>query len=278
MKRPLTILALFIFIGSITVGGTGAFFSDEEISTNNTLTAGALDLQVDNTSYYNGSYSTSTSWQLADLNDGQGPSTEDGKYLFFNFTDLKPGDWGEDTISLHVHDNPSYACMQINVTATNDNGLTEPESLLDATDGPGQGELQEEINFAWWVDDGDNVLENDEDVRFGETTLAALDGVSVPISDVSPDSLLDVPLNSGGVETYYLGKAWCFGDFTLSPVAQDGQGFTQAEGGNGPDVRHSGISCSGAGATNRTQTDSVELNVSFIAVQARHNDTFVCTP
>ena len=45
--------------------------------------------------------STSTSWALSNLA---------GK-LFFNFTDVKPGDIGEDTISLHVNTNNAYACM-----------------------------------------------------------------------------------------------------------------------------------------------------------------------
>jgi len=266
---------MLIFAGSAVAGGTGAFFSDTETSTDNSFTAGALDLTVDNTSYYNGSYSAETSWELANLDDGNGPA--DGSYLFFNFNDLKPGDWGEDTISLHVHDNPSWACMNLALTATDDNGLTEPEAELDSTEGPGEGELQDELHFAWWLDDGDNVYEDDETLRY-ESTLASLDGASIPIADSSEDSLLAAPLNSEGLETYYLAKAWCYGDLAFEPVEQDDEGLTQAEDGNGPDVRNSGITCEGAGVTNLTQTDSVELDVLFYAVQARHNEDFVCEP
>ena len=41
-------------VAIIAVGATGAFFSDTETSTGNTFAAGAIDLGVDNTSYYNG--------------------------------------------------------------------------------------------------------------------------------------------------------------------------------------------------------------------------------
>ena len=68
---------------AIIAGSSTAFFSDTETSTDNIFQAGAIDLKIDNESYYNGEPSASTSWDLKDLEEGD---------LFFNFTDLKPGD------------------------------------------------------------------------------------------------------------------------------------------------------------------------------------------
>ena len=85
MKKILLSLAMVLFAGSaMYFGGTGAFFSDTETSTGNTFSAGAIDLKIDNSSYYNGVVSEETSWTLTDLTVEK----------FFNFLDLKPGDYG----------------------------------------------------------------------------------------------------------------------------------------------------------------------------------------
>jgi hypothetical protein len=59
----------------------------------------------------------------------------------------------------------------------------------------------------------------------------------------------------------------------LTPVPQDGYGYDQ---GNGPDVRSFGISCDGSSTNNLTQSDSVQVALSFRAIQSRNNDDFVC--
>ena len=192
--------------------------------------------------------------------------------LFFNFGDLKPTDWGEDTISLHVNGNDSWACMDFYLYNADDNGLTEPEAEVDTTDGAGRGELQNQINFVWWKDDGDNVLEEGENVFQQTISLAELNTFSVPLADSSENGVLSsTPLV--GETNYYIGKAWCFGSFVLTPVTQDGLGYGQ---GNGPDVRGSGINCDGNSTNNLTQSDSVQVALSFRAVQSRNNDDFVC--
>ncbi len=271
MARTILSLMSIVAVASTVVMGTNAFFSDTELATGNTFAAGEIDLKIDNESYYNGAVSDGTSWELADLNDGQGPGP-DGQYFFFNFLDLKPGDEGEDTISLHVDTNPAWACMEVSVRDFDDNDCNEPESVDgDLTCGDGEGELQEEVNFVWWADDGDNVLEVGENVFYGPQTLAGLD-LSVPLSDSSGDGLLsDEPLSPD--ETYYIGKAWCFGDLGLAAVAQDNLGNT---GGNGPLVRGSGITCDGSALDNTTQTDSVVGDIKFTALQARNTGDFMC--
>ncbi|OGZ33009.1 MAG: hypothetical protein A2174_03420 [Candidatus Portnoybacteria bacterium RBG_13_41_18] len=272
MKKILiSLMTIGVVAGMVVIGGTTAFFSDTETSTGNTFTAGALDLSIDNSSYLNGVFNAATSWLLA--NDLTGK-------LFFDFHDLKPGDWGEDTISLHT-ENDAWACMEIDITGNDDNGINEPEADDgDVTNGAGNGELQNFVSFVWWADDGDNVLEEDENdnVFFTENLISALDGLKVTLAD-SQGGIFG-PGSLDGDLTYYIGKAWCFGDFTLSPVTQDGpvqiglNGFPL----NGPDVRNSGIVCDGSQLDNITQTDSVMANISFSAVQSRNNPNFLCAP
>ena len=264
-------LMSIVAVASTVAMGTNAFFSDEELATGNTFAAGAIDLRIDNESYYNGAFNDGTSWSLGNLNDGQGPGPN-GAYFFFNFLDLKPDDEGEDTISLHIDTNPAWACMEIAVRDFDDNGCNEPESTDgDTTCGDDEGELQEHINFVWWADDGDNVLETDENVFYGPQTLAGLN-LTIPLADSTGEGLFgEGPLSPD--QTYYIGKAWCFGDVELDPVTQDGLGN---EGNNGPLDRGTGINCDGSGLDNYTQTDSVVGDITFTAYQSRHMTDFTC--
>ncbi|MBN1168402.1 hypothetical protein JXA63_00775, partial [Candidatus Woesebacteria bacterium] len=111
------ILFSFITISLISVFAvklTNSFFSDKETSKENTFNAGKVDLKIDNESYYNGDFNGETSWDSDDLTD----------HKFFDFTDLKPGDWGEDTISITVEDNDAWLCADIDVTRDDDNTCT----------------------------------------------------------------------------------------------------------------------------------------------------------
>ncbi len=247
-------------------GGTGAFFTDREVARGNILTAGAIDLQIDNTSYYNGVANPGSTWQMSNLTD----------QLFFNFNDLKPDDEGEDTISLHVGTNDAWACMNISLTKNDDMDCTEPEGDAGAdptciandtnTD---DGELAGLLEFLFWNDDGDNVFEDNETVFKRGTADSLFDGARWTLADAasSIDTVNGGPLD--GNETYYLGKAWCFGDLTPAPLA--------AGTGIDPTVA-SGVTCEGTGIGNAAQTDQVMVDVMFEAVQARHNPGFLCIP
>src|SRR3989338_9264421 len=98
--RILLSFATLLTAAAVVIGATFAFFSDTETSAGNTLEAGEIDLRIDNTSYLNHATSSATTWQLNDLTD----------QLFFNFLDIKPGDEGEDTISIHINGNDAWAC------------------------------------------------------------------------------------------------------------------------------------------------------------------------
>jgi hypothetical protein len=81
---------------------------------------------------------------------------------FFNFDDVKPGDQGEDTISLHTTGDDG--CGQIIFSDIKDTGntCTEPETHSNDADcknkKPGtiekNGELREAMQFSLWLDQG----------------------------------------------------------------------------------------------------------------------------
>lgn len=273
MKKIFRSIFTLSVVGLLLVGATRAFFSDTETSTENRFVAGAIDLLIDNDSYAidwnipgynnpNGSFvaSTHTSWTMTDLDDE----------LFFDFEDLKPGDYGEDTISLHVTNNDAYACMDINLTSTPENGLTDPESADDETAGDNEGELQEELNFVFWADDGDNVFEvGEEQSIIAEGTAGAIfDGSSWTLADSTKNVWSGTgPLTGSDdlQQAYYVGKFWCFGDLAKNPV----------EEGVSP-IQATGFTCNGEEVGNRAQTDGIYADVNFYAVQARHNTDFTC--
>lgn len=181
------------------------------------------------------------SWALTDL----GPQNK-----FFNYSDVKPGDWGENTVSLHVYNNDAYACLYFDGMENNDLGLTEPESVVDETDGAGSGELSDAVNVFMWKDDGDNVYEQGE-VPFGDPMLAsvAFDQKSyalfTPATGVMP-----------ALTTQYVGIAWCAGAMTVN------DDYT--------------ITCNGGPMGNVTQTDQMLVDVGFYVEQARNNPNFTC--
>jgi Mg-chelatase subunit ChlD len=92
-----------------------------------------------------------------------------------NLNDVKPGDFGEATLSLHLCDNPGYIWMFANNIAWAENGENEPEAADGDSVGPAdeegstadgddlstaQVELLDAIQTMFWYDeDGDNVYE-----------------------------------------------------------------------------------------------------------------------
>lgn len=265
---------MILAVGSATLGATRAFLSDTEVSVGNTFAAGAIDLKVDNESYYNGAISEATTFGPSDLDQGK---------LFINFTDVKPDDEGEDTISLHVNNNDAYLCLDMSLTSNDDKSSNEPELKTgdDAEDvnNSWDGELGGAIEMAWWVDDGDNVYEQGEALLnggpksvqefFGEDKAFTADLADATTNVWNPETPGPVP----GGETRYIAKAWCFGEMTLAPLAQDGQG------NDGPLAPHrvgTGFTCDGSMLDNASQTDGVTMNIAFRAIQSRNNTTYTC--
>jgi len=159
------ILASLVLIGIAISGitmGTVAYFSDIEKSTGNTFTAGSLDLKVDSTCHYwqydyvtklyvdkgCGTGAEHGNWALDDLSSGV--------HKFFNFVDIKPGDYGEDTVSLHVYDNDAWGRLVIGALVDTEGSpaCTEPESAAEVDCPHLTGELRQNLLFKVWLDEG----------------------------------------------------------------------------------------------------------------------------
>ena len=98
----------------------------------------------------------------ADTYDDSADEGEKVKPLL-NLTDVKPGDFGEFTLSFHLCDNPGYVWLQAGSVSESENGQTEPEMEVDNDDAP---DLAENIQTVWWYDDGDNVLRDVDETLY----------------------------------------------------------------------------------------------------------------
>jgi predicted ribosomally synthesized peptide with SipW-like signal peptide len=83
--------------------------------------------------------------------------TENGEPKpLIHLDDVKPGDFGELTLSFHLCDNPGYVWLTAGNISESENGINDPESEVD--DSPDEAELAEQIKTLWWYDSrGDNV-------------------------------------------------------------------------------------------------------------------------
>ncbi len=298
MKAIVTSLGMIVFVAAIVASGTGAFFNDTETSTGNVFTAGAIDLTVDSEAHYNGSICLPNLVTTDNLTDytwqggagypvglpctGTWAATDLGAQTFFNFNDVKPGDEGENTISLHITSNPAWACVDVNITKNDDMTVNEPEDaevleldtpITDPDADLMDGELAQNLKFASWLDQGatlgwqgkgNDVGEGDNIWQGGATEPLLFSNQTGPASDVlgGKSYALADSVTNGGIPmapnvTNYIGLAWCAG--------------TQAIVGNT-------ITCDGSTLGNIVQTDSMEASIAFRVEQARNNENFRCTP
>jgi predicted ribosomally synthesized peptide with SipW-like signal peptide len=277
MKKIITSIGMIVFVGALVVGGTGAFFSDTETSTGNVFTAGAIDLQVDAQAHYAGLICDDGEWVIeseqtgttrpdlvGDACDGTWTQTDLGiTHKFFNISDIKPGDEGENTISLHVDNNDAWMCADVAITSNDDVSTVEPElGAGDAVNASStfDGELAQNLEFVAWNDNfvatgtvaGDNIHQAGEQLLFTPGPASdVLAGDTLTIADGGTGT----PLPGGS--TSYLGLAWCAGDMTAST-------------GVGP------IVCNGATMGNIAQTDSMTADITFRVEQSRNNAGFRC--
>ena len=132
------------------------------------------------------------------------------------------------------------------------------------------------------------MLEDDEEVISGPGAIGGLP-LNQPYQLTLADTVTNIwnPNQIGGPvegsETYYIGKAWCFGEMDVDPVPQDGNGDVISPDGDNNDNQadgepeDGGVTCDGSLLGNESQTDSLTADVTFRAVQARHNEDFMCT-
>lgn len=208
-----------------------------------TFAQGTLTFTVDSEATYNGAPVPSATWDLKNLVPGIDK--------FFNFSDIKPGDRGENTISLHTNEN-AWVCLAFSNLTQAENGENEPEGLVDNTAG---GDLAAGVEVFAWRDDGDNIFEP----QSGETTLVAL-GSALQRFASTTYAIADA-LNTPAIpanETHHFGIAWCAGDLVVNM-------------GSGA------MTCNGEVLGNIAQTDSFSVDVSLTAVSAVEQPQFTCS-
>jgi len=171
---------------------------------------------------------------------------EAGDY-FFNFEDIKPGDYGTNLISLHVDDNDAYTCLIVHDGDDQENIILDPETEYGDLPGvgnpAGDGELSNYLNiFAWEDIDADGMYE-----PIGETPI---------YEGLIQTQLIPLALAGGG-PTEYIGLAWCAGDIS----ADHSTGV---------------ITCDGNGMKDDAQSDSFTAKVTAYAEQQRNNSGFDC--
>lgn len=259
LKSGIIVLAVATIAGIATY----SYFSDTETSTGNTFTAGSIDLKVDSTQHYNGNecvadtsgqgfhWSGSAAYPApGSACDGTWPSKNLNGEKFFNFNDLKPGDIGENTVSLIVNNNDSWMCGRLAFTSVE--------------------ELGKYLNVFWWIDDGDNIYKNGEKVLYGGPRTIN-DWYALGSSGVLPLTFADSYLNwrtwpttpgntlsIHGNTPQYLGVGWCFGALTVT-------------GSGNP-----GFTCNGSGNQNDAQGKKVTADLTFSVEQSRNNPGFRC--
>jgi len=273
MKRLLIGLTTGGAVLALTLIATNAFFSDVETSSGNTFTAGKLDLQIDSEQHYNGNVCSNTGspeapvYQWVGQNPfpvpntpctGTWPSKSLDNEKFFDFTDVKPGDWGENTVSFEVKDNPAWMCASLD-TNSFDATSSEVTSVV--------GQLQNYLKVFWWVDDGDNIYEGGatpEKILYnGVQSLATYMAIADPLPLTFADKIWNWETDSAnnpipGNTPKYLGVGWCFGDIAITGTGNPG--FT----------------CSGVGGQNDAQGDKVVADLVFTVEQSRNNPDFYC--
>ena len=95
---------------------------------------------------------------LSEADFGVDPVTDEEMDTLVQFTDVKPGDAGEITFSLHLCDNPGYLWMQADNVSEDGGVHTEPEMAVDPDN---LGDLGDAINARLWYDeDCDNVYDS----------------------------------------------------------------------------------------------------------------------
>lgn len=233
--------------------GTTAYFNDTESFTGNSLQAGSLDLRVHFASQYNRTgeplFATATG-----VRDGV-ESSLNGAASAADFgvvvDDLKPGDSGSAEFCFEVDDNPAYLSWGLTITDTAENGYTEPEpdtlaggDANDPGDAAGAGELQDAMMVYVSTTDGTYAPDGSLTYLLGR-------------GDIYAGSLADLSA-----------REFYFDHDPSTPVIDVVPGST-----DGPVAPCLGIEFEvPTSVGNEIQTDSVAFDLTFEAVQARHNE------
>ena len=169
---------------------------------------------------------------------------------FFNFEDVKPGDFGRNVISVHNYSNDGWLCMTIGNKSDIENDLIGPEANAgDVT--PAQGELSKYLQLFVWRDDNNNgIYEPLTETVIGTYTMSTIGTVPVYDSTTGTGPLI-------ASTTKFIGLAWCVGTINVDGTTGE-------------------ITCNGAGNQDDAQTDKFMADLTLYTEQWRNNAGFVC--
>lgn len=243
IKIPIRIVFTAVIMSAVIL----AFGFRTEATGFTFATGNGFNLKIDSEASYNGQAVPSATWALKNLTPGSDK--------FFNFSDIKPGDRGTTTISLHVNKD-AWICLDFEKLKEKENGRNEPELQVDSSGGANSGELADGTEFFAWIDDGDNVFEVGEKAIFGTTTgKQAATKVFDQKTYALADSLAGQALTAS--TTRYIGITWCAGDLTVNTAT-------------------AAIGCDAEALGNEAQTDSFTVDISLRAVAAKDDKKFKC--
>jgi predicted ribosomally synthesized peptide with SipW-like signal peptide/uncharacterized repeat protein (TIGR01451 family) len=215
MRKILLSLMTIGIAATLLGAGTLSYFYDIEVSTDNYFEAGKLDLKIDVDSYWWRDWPDP--YLMGEIHF---PYTDLTDEKFFDWDDVKPGDHGEATISIHVFDNDAWLWLHLADVHNDDNGLTEPEMNHptdgDLTGGPGEGELAENMWVMIWCDDGDNIWEDGEEI-WHEGWMSEIIGLY--------ECCWLGPFYVEACEDYYIGWSWRIPSFVGNVIQSDSLDF-----------------------------------------------------
>lgn len=245
MKNIITSLSILAVAAVVVVGATAAFFNDTETSTGNIFTAGSIDLRVDSFgATRNGVSVQGSSWF---------PAVDLTEEKFFNFGDVKPGDYFGRNLSLHVDSNPAWVCLLARNVKDDGNGLTDPEQEAnDPSDGDGQGELAQNLHMLAWLDSNANGQHNVNEPFLIDSFFDVFTELAMPIHDSTTGAPLDpsIPIE-------LLQMDLCGGAHIVNPNT-------------------GAVSCNGNNMGNKVQGDSLKADLVIYGEQYRNNPNFKC--
>jgi len=285
--------------GALGGAATTSLLWDEEkfgnASDPNVLQGGEFDLGVDwQGTYYD--WVTNPTFS-SDGPDDDEPDIVDQPGPIVELTDIKPGDVLEVTLSAHLYGNPGFLGWHYEEYLDSDNGIPEPEDKVDGhtpnnADGTEDGDLNEHMLCVIWHDDGDNLP---GEIWAGETTLpdgpgddgmqtldaATQEAYAMEVGEADqPSDIFDV----GAPEVVYAGTLANIPASALFKAdnAVAGAPAGEFEGADGTwcyqnsTTEYVGMLCwvprdiPGA-VDNIIQTDRLEFQFGFDAIQCRHN-------
>ena len=235
-----------VAVAVLVTGATVAFFNDTETSTGNTFTAGAIDLTVDSIgAWYNGQQIPNSFFGARNLTSEK----------FFDLTDVKPGDLMERNISLHVDNNPAWACLLIKNKQNDEHDLIDPEQEAGdntaGVNGVGDGELGSNLHLLGWIDTNVN---------------QKLDRTETPFVDSFFDVFTEIALHDSTT-----GNGALDPQIPVEMIQMDLCGGTPVILGDGT------VTCNGSSMDDKAQTDSLTADLQLYAEQVRNNPNFKCS-